>query len=194
MKIHFFRQFAGIVSILCLITACSNNGSSDHEPGDTTGKEFGKSRIENRQEEDVIVDALGINANLKAWLKEATNTATDAELKSMAGQILKEQEKMETDLKGYADKRKFTANDIDTVEVIKLIERQGIRWDTECADEIGDKHRQLIKRFERAQKRIENTELKNMLAQYLPALRSQLKGVDDVEARLYYDSMSPAIK
>ncbi|MFC0773474.1 DUF4142 domain-containing protein [Terrimonas alba] len=193
MKIHFFRPIAGVAAILCLIAACNNNRSNDHEHSDTTNKGVDQSRIENR-EEDFVVDALGINADMKAWLKEAINTATDAELKSMAGQILKEQEKMETGLKGYADKRKFSTDDIDTVRAIKLIERRGIRWDTECADEIGDRHRQLIKRFERAQKRIGNAELKNMIAQYLPVLRSQLKTVDDVEARLYYDSMSPVIK
>lgn len=188
MKISFFRQIAGIASILCLIAACNNNGSKNE-----TNKKVDKSRIENR-EADVVIDAIEINSDLKTWLKKATNMATDAELKLIVRQILEKQEKMETDLKVFADKRNFSIDDIDTVETIKLREGRGIRWDEECADEIGDKHRQLIKRFERAQNHIENTELKNIIAQYLPVLSSQLKTVDDLEARLYYESISPIIK
>ena len=188
MRISFFRQIAGIASILCLIVACNNNG-----PNNETNKKVEKSRIENR-EEDVVIDALEINAGLKAWLKKATDMATDAELKLIARQLLEKQEKMETDLKVFADKRKFSVNAIDTVENIKLSEGRGIRWDEECADEIGDKHRQMIKRFERAQNYIENTELKNIITQYLPEFRSQLNTVNDLEARLYYESLSPIIK
>lgn len=179
--------------MLCLITACDNTGSTNDKRSDTTNGKVDKSRIETR-EEDMVADALEISADSKAWLKEATRMATDAELKSIASQLLKEGEKMETDLKAYADKRKFSINDIDTIETVKLGERRGIQWDEECADEIGDKYRQLIKRFERAQSRIETTELKNMIAQYLPVLRSQLKKVDELEDRLYYDSVSPIIK
>jgi hypothetical protein len=42
----------------------------------------------------------------------------------------------------------------------------------------------MIRRFERAEKRIDDTELKNFIAQNLPTLRTHLSIVEKLEARL----------
>jgi putative membrane protein len=179
MKNSYFKQITGVA---CLVFAmsCTNNATMDNEPGDTTTA--GRSMVDNRGE-DFVTDVLEMNADERAWLKEAINSATDQELKSAAQQMMKDHEKMETDLRAYATKRNFRTDDIDTSETVKLTERHGMNWDEEWADEVGDRHRQMIRRFERAEKRINDTELKNVIAQHLPMLRTHLSIVEKLEAR-----------
>ena len=159
MKINFIKQIAFITCMLFLI-ACNDSGTATRETGDTTTT--GRSGVENRGE-DFVSDVLQMNAEEMAWLREGRNKATDQKLKTMAGEMMREHEKMETDLKGYAQKRNFIIDDIDTSETVRLNEKPGDDWDEEWADEVGDRHRQLIRRFERAQKRIDDTELKNII-------------------------------
>jgi putative membrane protein len=174
------KPIACIVYVLFSI-ACNDSGTVSSEPGDTTS--VSRYGTENKGE-DFVTDVLEMNAEEKAWLREAMNKASDAELKSTARQMMNEHEKMEKDLRAYADKRKFRLDDIDTSERVKLNEEPGMDWDEEWADEVGDKHRQMIRRFERAGKRIDDPELKNIIAENLPALRTHLSIVEKLEARL----------
>ena len=187
MKIKFIKQIAFATCVLCSI-ACNDNGTATRETGDTTST--GRSGIENRGE-DFISDVLQINAEEMAWIREGRNKATDQKLKTMAGEMMREHEEMEVDLRGYAEKRNLRIDDIDTSETVRLNEKPGGEWDEEWADEVGDRHRQLIKRFERAQKRVDDAELKDIITRNLPALRSHLDSVRNLEARLDKSNLNP---
>jgi putative membrane protein len=187
MKIKFMKQIAFATCVLFL-TACNDTGTATTERGDTTAT--GRSGVENRGE-DFISDVLELNAEEMAWLREGRNKATDQKLKTMAGEMMREHEQLETELKGYAEKRNLRIDDIDTSETARLNEKPGDEWDEEWADEVGDRHRQLIKRFERAQKRIDDTELKDIITRNLPSLRSHLDSVRNLEARLDRSNLNP---
>jgi putative membrane protein len=189
MKINSFKQITCIAYILFAIS-CNNNGTADNERGDTTN--VGRSGVQNRGE-DFVTDVLEMNAEEKAWLREAMNSATDQELKSTARQMMEEHEKLDTDLRDYAAKRNFRTDDIDTSETVRLNERRGMDWDEEWADEVGDKHRQMIRRFERAEKRVEDADLKNLITQNLPTLRTHLGTIEKLEARLDKNDLNPNI-
>jgi predicted outer membrane protein len=170
MNVNWFKRGACIASLLFSIAACNTDGDT------MSGS---KSR-----EEDFVIDVLEENAEQRAWLKEAMDSATDPELKSAARDMMTEHDKMWSDLNAYADKKNFSRDSMDIAEKVDLNERRGLEWDEEWADEIGDKHRQLIRRFVRAQKRVEDTELRDMIARDLPVLRSHLDRVKKIEDRL----------
>lgn len=170
--------------MLCLlfsIAACDSNGDNTTADRNTVNND--SLLIENR-EKDFVTDVLEVNAEKMALLKEAANKATDKELKSQAEQMMNEDKKMEMDLKTYASKKNIETDDIDSIQTMVVNEKPGIEWDEEYADEISDKHRQLVRRFEQAQKRIEDDELKNMIATHLPTLRSRLEMTEKLETRL----------
>jgi putative membrane protein len=102
----------------------------------------------------------------------------------MAAQMMQEHEKMERDLRNYAGNKNLRTDDIDTSATVSLNEKAGNEWDEEWADEVGDRHRQLIRRFQRAQRRIDDTELKDIINRNLPTLRAHLDSVQQLENRL----------
>jgi predicted outer membrane protein len=167
-----------MVCVLISIAAC-NSGPADDEKKDVTGRSNSESR-----EEDFVRDALEDNMEQKAWIKEAMTNATDVEIKSAAKEMMQENERVWASLNNYAKTRSFPTDDIDTNSEVNLIEQKGMEWDEEWADEIGDKQRQAIKRFERAQNRVEDAELKDIITQNLSTLRSRLDKVERLEARL----------
>src|SRR5688500_8946312 len=187
MKINCIKEIACMAMVLVSI-ACNDSGTVSSEPGDTTN--VSRYGTENRGE-DFVTDVLEINAEENAWLREAINNASDSELKSTAQKMMKEHEKMEMDLRAYANKKNFRTDDVDTSETVKLNEKRGMAWDEEWADEVGDMHRQLIRRFERAQKRVDDTELKNIIAEGLPTLRTHLETVQKIEERLDRSNVYP---
>jgi predicted outer membrane protein len=180
MKANDFKQLAFILGLLFSIAACDNAGRNT--TADRTM--VNDSLLTESKEKDFVTDVLEVSAEKMVLLKEAANKATDKELKSQAEQMMNEYKKMETDLKTYASKKNIETDDIDTTETVILNERPATEWDEECADEIADKDRQLVRRFERAQKRIEDDDLKNMIATHLPTLRSRLEMTEKLETRL----------
>jgi predicted outer membrane protein len=181
---------ACIACVLIATAACNNKGSTDTDGRDTTNLE--SSRIESR-EEDFVRDALEDNIEQKAWINEAMSKATDPEIKSTAREMMQENEKMQARLTSYATKKNFSTAGIDSTIAVTLGKKQGVRWDAEWADEVGDRQRQCIRRFERAQNRVEDRELQDIIAQSLPMLRSRLDQVERLEARLD-DIISPIVK
>jgi putative membrane protein len=180
MKANDFKQLAFIAGLLFSIAACDNAGRNATTNRDTAND----SLLTDSKEKDFVTDVLEVNAEKMALLKEATSKATDKELKSQAEQMMNEYKKMETDLKTYASKKNIETDDIDTTATVILNEKPGTEWDEECADEIADKDRLLVRRFERAEKRIEDDELKNMIATHLPTLRSRLEMTEKLETKL----------
>jgi putative membrane protein len=190
MKLNLFK--VGIaVGLIAGLTAC-NSGPADDPNDQITDRDRDRSTIESR-EENFVTDAIEANSELAVWLRTAEKEATDPELKTTARQMINDHEKIGMELKDYANKRKFSTDDLDTTGTVNIAESRGTEWDEEWADEIGDKHRQLIRKFERAQDRMEDAELKNIITQNLPALRSGLDKVEKQEARLD-DNLTMATK
>src|SRR5687767_3681173 len=91
---------------------------------------------------------------------------------------------MNDDIRNYASKQNFRLDDIDTVKTATLKEDRGTEWDEEWADEIGDRHRMMIRKFERAQTRVQDTELRDIISKALPSMRSHLDKTEQLEVRL----------
>jgi putative membrane protein len=172
--------------MLFAIVACTDNDTDDNTLRDTVN--IGDAnRSDNRsldREEDFVLDVLEANAEEIAWLKEGTRKGTHPEIKSQAQQMITEHEKLNQDLRGYAKKKNFRLDNIDTTKTAKLNEDAGNEWDEEWADEIGDRHRMMIRTFERAQTRVQDAELRDMISKTLPSMRSHLDKTEQLETKL----------
>lgn len=182
MKMNYFKSIG--FATLILLAACNdgtNTSTNDTAANtDTTKNNMG---FETR-EEDFVTDVIEANAEELAWLKAGLANGTDAELKAHAQHMITDHEKMEKEVDAYVSKKNINTSGVDTSATVNLNEDKGNEWDEEWADEMGDKHRQLIRRFERAEKRVDDAELKNLITQSLPTLRSHLDMVEKLEAKL----------
>jgi putative membrane protein len=180
MKLYNFRNCV-LVAFTPALIACNNSGR-DSYTGDTTVTAVDRS-MASFAEEDFVADVIETSTEEIAWLREAEQKGTDAKLKSQAQLMIPDFEKINKDMKAHADRRNFKLdNNIDTT--VRLAERKGLEWDEEWADELGDKNRRLIRRYERAENRILNPDVKKMISETLPVLRSHLDSLDRLETRL----------
>jgi predicted outer membrane protein len=174
-----------LTMLFAFVISCRNN-NNDTGPkniGDTATAGRDAAQVSTR-DEDFVADVYENNEIGRFWLKRAANFGTDPELKSQASQMLTDHEKMESELRNYANNNNITLSAIDTGDDVDMVERVGKEWDEECADEMGDLYRRMVNRFERAEDRVKDTALQSMISSNLPVLRNHLVKSRSIEERL----------
>ena len=173
---------------MAALTACKDNSYTGDKPDDG----FDPKNINNDREAAVtgresnfVDDVIEENNEEIAWLNAAIKSGADAELKSNAQHMLADHEKMDTDLKAFAKKKGIEIEEADTtVIILDINENDAKDWDKEWADEMADKHRKLVRRFERAENFANDAELKVLISSSLPTLRAHLDMATKLEERL----------
>jgi putative membrane protein len=169
------------------VTACKETGTTDADTttDDTVTFDNEQESSMSARERDFVDDVIEDNNDEIAWLNAAIKSGTDAELKSQAQQMLTDHEKMHSDMKAFAAKHAIEIEEVDTTAVILDInEDDPADWDEEWSDEMADKHRRLIRRFERAENYVDDAELKALVTGALPTLRSHLDMATKLEEKL----------
>ena len=175
-----------IFIILIAFAAC--NETTDRREGDAAAQ--GDNMIGDADKRSVnaegkfITDAIEDNAEEIALLRMGVNNGTDPELKSHAQTMLNDHEKLHYTLLNYARTNNVDLSDVDTVRNININENRGVEWDEEWADEVSDLHDRMIRRFERAEGRIQDATLKNELSTSLPLMKKHVQVTDSLEKRL----------
>lgn len=167
------RKFVLLAYLSLLVIACNNNTEISRRNNNDS-----ISRISVR-EETFISDVIENNYETMTFLREGINKSVDAELKSNAGKMLTDHEKLDKTLRDYAARKKY-APDIDTSASISINRPAGSIWDEEWADEVGDKTKNLARQFSRAEYWAKTAELKDIVSRTLPVLRAN----QDIAERL----------
>jgi putative membrane protein len=180
------NRFLFLLFIAVVITACENKNTADNEnPYDTTANKNNEKEVLTAREREFVDDAIEDNNEELAWLNAAVKRGTDAELKTHAQHMLADHEKMNTDLRALANTKRVEVEELDTtVIVLDINEDNPAEWDAEWADEMADKHRRLIRRFERAANFVNDPELKGLVNESLPKLRAHLDMSTKLDDRL----------
>ncbi len=188
MKLNKFTSVTFAVWVLFITASCNNDRNARSETT-TTGDnrmeaENGKKSLTAMREENFVTDAIEANAEEMAWLRAGINTGTDEELKTHAKKMMSDHQQMDRDIRAYASSKNITLDNVDTSNAVRIRYDRGRKWDKEWADEMGDMHKSQIRKFERARKRIQDTELENMITKTLPVLHSHLAMVEKLEEKL----------
>jgi putative membrane protein len=189
-----------INSMLCaacllLITSCGDTGgSTDHGGGATDST---SASLQDRhgdanpsgaevttRDEDFVTDAVEDNAEEIAWLRMGAANGTDAELRTHAEHMLADHQKMDTDMRKFAMTKNISLDKVDTVGKVDVDDAKGKDWDEEWSEELVEMHEKTIRRFERAQDRVTDAELKTTITNTLPTLRAHLDMAKKLEERL----------
>lgn len=186
MKTYSFKLNSFIFCLLIAFSACDN--TTDSREGDAAAQDENMIGDANKRamnvEEDFVTEAIEANAEELTLLRMGIKNGTDPEVKSQAQTMLTEHEKMNNFFISYARNNNIDLADIDTTENIDINEDKGTDWDEEWADEVSDLHKRMIRRFEKAEGRVQNAELKNQLSTSLPLMRNHLQTTDSLEKRL----------
>jgi putative membrane protein len=123
---------------------------------------------------DFVREAVKSNNMELHMLADGKTKGTDAELKSAAKKMEADHKKLANEMKAYASKKNIeldTADaDHDDHDAAK-----GADWDKKWVNDMVDDHERDIKKFEDAEKDVQDAELKSMISKALPTLREHLE-------------------
>jgi putative membrane protein len=186
------KSIFGLFITFCsavILTSCGENAYERNTAADelasTNTAEKKQETTAGKREANFIDDVMEANNEETAWLHAAVDNGTDAGLKAFAQQMIPEHEQMNSQLKEYASKHNIELDDDDTtVIILDINEDKGKDWDKEWTDEMADRHRKIVRKFERAQDRIKDAELKSIVDNALPKLRTHLETIGKLEDRI----------
>lgn len=135
------------------------------------------------QDKRFVQDAIELNTKELAWINAGIQNGTDADVKKHAKHMLPDHEKMGTDMTAYAAKMSIEMPNVDVTNEVDNNEKKGRDWDKKWADKMVDDHEKAINRFENASGTVKDPELKTMIDNTLPTLRSHLEMAKTLEAK-----------
>lgn len=157
-----------IASMLLLAAPCAFAQNSNQE---SEQKDFVEEVVEDNNYEIMLIQA-------------ALSNATDAELIKHATHMLADHKKTDTNFRGYAMRNNISLDGTEPPAKIDIDKKAGKEWDAEWAEEMVQKHRKMIGMFERALTFTNEPELRAMINNTLPVLRTHLDMATKLEARL----------
>jgi putative membrane protein len=188
-------------AVITFFVYCKNGDGRYNTGSDATGLSSGSGAGAEaagngfNQQKDFVTDVIENHQREKTWLQAGINKGSDPEVKELARKMLADHERMIAEFKSYAVSKNIDLSDTGQAYITKAIEatereiisitKKGDGWDEEWADEIGDEHESLIRKFERAQKNNQDTELRNLIEKHLPKLRDHLESARKLENKLY---------
>lgn len=178
--------FIGSISL-----ASCGDGDNHTETNDTmtTGDQLqaaadsAQDAINGDQDKRFVQDAAEMNTKELAWVNAGIQNGTDADVKKHAKHMLPDHEKMGKDVAAYAAAKGIELPNVDVTNEVDNNEKKGSDWDKKWADKMVDDHEKVINRFENASTSVKDPELKTMIDNTLPTLRSHLEMAKTLQAK-----------
>ena len=133
-----------------------------------------------------VDDASSANTKEIAWLQAGIDHGTNKEMKAHAKMMMKDHKGLADAMNAYASKKGIDVPAADTAGIVSINENPGKEWDKEWVDKMVSAHQDAIDKFESAQTKVTDPELKAMIDKTLPTLHSHLdmmKGMQDKMAK-----------
>ena len=189
MKIHYL--IFSLLGLTLTFSGCDKNDPNTKKAGDALNDAANnvENAVENtvdnvkvKMDESFAKKVLDNNAEELEWLKAGSKMGTDAELRSIAQQLIPAHENIASEIKAYAASKDFHLDpDNDGVQIDS---KTGVTWDKNWAEKIKEMYRDMVDKFERTQSNTEDKELKELVTNALPILRENLNKAEKLETRL----------
>lgn len=187
MKVSKIKSWPILLAACAFTYSCNEAGN--YNDGNVDDRNAQVNRADDNpslssREINFIEDALEKNAMTIHLLEDGMNRATDPQVRSDAQKMMDEQNALRESLRAYANQHRVSLNEVDLNDREEIKADPGTKWDKEWADEAADLHKELVRKFERADRYAEEQELKAMIRTNLPKLRSSLEIAENLESRL----------
>lgn len=121
-------------------------------------------------------------------LQEGADKGTSKELKSHAKMMIADHKGLKKKMEAYAASKNYPVMNNDEGDAAKKISdmssKTGKDWDKEWVDAMVSGHEKTIGKFEGAQGQVNDQELKTMITNTLPTLRSHLEMVKGMQDKM----------
>ena len=140
----------------------------------------------NNADSSFVLKAGTQNSDETKLLQAGISKGTSAELKAHAKMMLADHQKLATEMKAYAAKKKYSLMDSSESKAkddLSDIDKnaKGKEWDKAWTDKLVDGHEKTVKLFENAQSRVKDPVLSAKIGKTLSTLRSHLTMVEGLQ-------------
>ena len=177
MKLSIILK-SSLAAILLMIAAIACDSSKKQEDSTDMAKEQNDAVLEDRDDEkdaDFVVNAVASNyAEIKLAQLAQTKSANSS-IKEVAAMLEKDHTELVNQLSGYAAQKGLSVPQqeasADQKDISDLAAEPADAFDKKWCDMLEDRHQKSINKFEKRLEKTEDTELKNLITNALPALR-----------------------
>jgi len=165
---------------LIVFTSCNNSTTNETTTSDSAtlgdkiaaAADSAKAAVMPDPNKSFVEDAATDNTREMAWLQAGLDHGTSKELKAHAKMMMADHKKLGDEVKGYAAQKSMEVPSVDTAGVASLSEKPGKDWDKAWVDKMVDAHKDAIDKFESAQGKVTDPDLKAIIDKALPTLHS----------------------
>lgn len=190
-------KFPAITSALFIamlsVTSCSNSTENKVEDKMDTMSANVEAKVDDMKEdyeeyrdENFVSDIIESNAQELHLLALAIKKGTNAEVKADAKKMQADHRKLDMDMRSYAKSKGFEIK-ADNADLKNGLDddKMGADWDKDWVNKMVNDHEDVIAKFEKAEAKANDAELKTMATNALPTLRGHLE-----MARILQDKMN----
>jgi putative membrane protein len=174
--------------VISLFLNCNNNEASKMDSADSTTATTGRSSeiasSATMHEQRVVMEVVETNGEVVALMNAATTKSNNPALKNISQEMLQGQKNLDSQWRDYAVRKNVSFEDLNAIEIVDIDEDNPTDWDKEWTNEMRYKTRKMIKRLEKDDSKVGETELKEMMNKTLPMLRSNLEKLDQLKKTL----------
>jgi putative membrane protein len=163
--------------LLLVIFACEPKRDGDNKDSKEVAEDRNDDKFDERASEknaQFVVDAVASSLDEIRYAELAEKRATNKEVKEIATMLKTQHKSLVNELKSYASKNVISIPDEQTNKADDKIEdlRNEENFDQKWCEEMKDMHEKDIKEFEDASTSLSDAELKNLVSNALPTLRT----------------------
>lgn len=164
------------------ISSCKTEGGGEKKEENKDPKEladeFNDAKFKDKTEAEFLVEAAAFSLAEVELAKKAQSKASSADVKQMAKTIESDHGKLYEEIKQLAGNKQITipagTTDKAQNDLKKMDEKSGEDADKQFCEQLVDDHDDMIKKFEKAQEKVEDIDVKNWVTKALPILRNHL--------------------
>lgn len=190
-RLHLSALFRTIVFFLAALMLVSCSQRQDRENSARIAKAANKEGFDTKEQEknaNFIVDAITDAYAEAEFAQLAQRKSTNGEVKAIAAVLEKDQAKMLTQLKGFAGTKGISiptvGNQAARRKLHNLAEEEGTDFDTKWCKELVSKHEKNIQAFEEMWETTKDDDLKDLINESLPDLRTHLVKLNSCREKL----------
>jgi len=169
-------------------SSCMNESAKDSK---AVAEDQNKDKFDSKAGENsaqFVVDAVSGNYYEIRVARFAEQKSTNAEVKMIAKQLVADHAAMLNDLKSLASQKSISIPNEDSTEAAKEIrdlnDKKMSDFDKAWTDEMIDKHKATVSKFENAEKDLTDADIKAWIDGALPKVRSHLDMLNQCKDKL----------
>jgi putative membrane protein len=180
-----------LMLVLCttMYYSCQQAGEKKNPKEAAEDMNEDKFRTDDSEDDaEVMVEAYSNSLFEVNFSNQAKTSAVTQDVKDLAAMMSSAHEKLNGKMRDLAAQKQITLpSDLTNAQKNDLesaYKKEGINYDKHYADEMVDKHKKSIERYEKASQNCKDADIKALFASALPELRSHLEMAQAVKDKI----------